>query len=118
MRVIAVRTFKQWIEQTLDKLPFVEWDRFTHWEFDDGNQLCRVYGWIERDKDQYKDFVLIDFWKDDQEFNVITSSERYSEQITEILYDEDEEHGDCCRVEDHFDVENAIEIADNTGEEG
>lgn len=47
---------KEWIEETLDRLPFVTWDRYVEFE-----TLIRVYGWIEREEDEYKDFVLLDF---------------------------------------------------------
>lgn len=72
---------KKEIEDTLNKLPFVKWDRYTQI---DTNKFS-LFGWIEREKDTYKDFVLLEI-KVRPSFTQIeatTSSEKYSEEIIE-----------------------------------
>lgn len=98
------------IAEKLASLTFVEWDRFTMgvWA---GEQYLAVYGWIERDEDDYKDFVLIFFWPESRRLRFNTSSEEYSERIHEILFDDPAEgHNLCHRVENSFDVPNAIAL--------
>ena len=110
--------FNNIIEDVMTDLPFVDWDRATEWIYE-GRKCMRIYGWIERAKDEYKDFVLIgiyemeDVEKADIEF-IGTSSERYSEEIFKRLFpDADlDEHNECLRLENRFDVENVIEVDD------
>lgn len=100
-----------WIGRTLEKLSFVEWDRYIEGKYRSG-KYTQVFGWIERDKDEYKDFVFLQFnhWNREVLF-LGTSSAKYSERIHKILYPNDEQgHNDCQRVEDRFDILNAIEI--------
>lgn len=93
---------KDWIEKTLEKLPFVRWDRYIE---DKDDNLIEMYGWIDRE-DDYKDFVLLEFNLNKKEvYFVATSSDKYSEQIAEIL---NSSHSDCIRVEDNFYVFNSI----------
>lgn len=97
---------KNWIENTLKKLPFVSWDRYIE-DKDKKNNLIEVYGWIERDNN-YKDFVLLEFdLNKKQVYFIATSSDRYSKEIAEIL---NSPHPGCIRVEDNFDVLNSIKI--------
>lgn len=97
-----------WIGRELEKLPFVEWDRYTLNRCDKG-QFTRVYGWIERG-DEYKDFVVLDFlhWSREAVF-ICTSSAECSERIQEILYGDADDHVECQRVENRFDIANAID---------
>lgn len=101
--------YREYIETILERLEFVEWDRFV--PFCDGPEppRLRLYGWIDRD-DAYKDFVLLDLWPSLDEFECITSSERYSERINEVLGNDSDDHVECRRVEDHFSVDNAVEL--------
>jgi hypothetical protein len=106
---------KRKIESTLEKLEFVEWDRFTLWSGWRYGEILTLYGWIEREEDSYKDFLTLELQclEDSSVVEVggfTTSSERYSEKINEILYSGDVEHNPCERVENHFDVENSIEL--------
>jgi hypothetical protein len=113
--------FNNIVEDVMTDLPFVDWDRATEWIYE-GRKCMRIYGWIERDNDEYKDFVLIgiyemeDVEKADIEF-IGTSSEKYSEEIFKRLFpDADlDEHNECIRLENHFDVENVI-VLDDGGE--
>lgn len=102
-----------WISNILEQFPFVQWDRFGHFK-----NIVRVYGWIERKNDDYKDFVHFEFRLDDQKLYFLgTSSEKYSEQINDILndiIDEESGHVPCQRVENHFDVENSIQLGGDT----
>jgi hypothetical protein len=103
--------FQEFIEQKLEALEFVEWDRFTHWREENGPEIVRVFGWIDRE-DQCKDFVHLEFRADVDGFELVflgTSSEEYSKRINELLYD-DGTHVDCRRVENQLDVENAVRL--------
>ena len=96
-----------WIERHLEALSFVEWDRYI--PFDAG---LSVYGWIDRD-DDYRDFLIIHFYPAKRGLWWQTSSAERHDEIHEILHGEDAGPGNACeRVEDRFDVENAIELAD------
>lgn len=105
------------VEHNLSKLDMVEWDRFTVGRRPDEGREITVYGWIERDGDDYKDFVILCFYPETEE-NIIwytTSSDRYTGEICRRLYDIDpDDHNHCERVEDTFDVPNAIELHEQT----
>jgi len=94
---------KKWIKENLVKINFVKWDRY--FKFDGGFSF---FGWINREKDDYKDFVLLDFIHG-EEISFATSSKEYSKKIAEIL---NQEHSDCQRVEDSFDIDNCIKLKD------
>lgn len=102
------------IEDILSRLDMVSWDRFVN--ASDPNTIgdyVNVYGWVDRDTDEYKDFVLVRFMPDYNPTLIAftTSSDRYTEEIYRRIYGEEpEEHVDCQRVEDHFDVPNAIRL--------
>lgn len=99
---------KDWILGHMEALPFVQWDRFTHDTWFDEAETVSVYGWIYRE-DDYKDFVLIRFWPQMEEFVFTTSSEKYSTIIQERLLGHSDDHNHCKRVENHFDLENMVE---------
>jgi len=100
-------------------LPFVDWDRGTEWIYE-GRRCMNLYGWIDREEDEYKDFVLIGVYEQEEveEADVAfhgTSSAKYSEEIHERLFpdeDVDEMHNDCFRLEDAFDVPNMVRVQD------
>ncbi|KKN48611.1 hypothetical protein LCGC14_0651100 [marine sediment metagenome] len=95
------------IEKKLMGLPYVNWDRY----FDAENNIT-VFGWINREKDNYKDFVYIEFGKPDYDVSAWgTSSKEYSEAIHKIVYsNEDVKHNDCKRVEHKFNIKNCIKL--------
>ncbi len=99
---------KQWIEFNLRKIPFVTWDRFTAVSLGKG---IGVFGWIEREKDSYKDFAYVEF---DLEKHIIpffiSSSAKYSKQIGEILVKGKLEYNICLRVEDNFKIKNSVKL--------
>lgn len=93
------------IEEKLEELEFVSWDRLYQWE-----QGLVVYGWIEREEDSYKDFLVIEFEK--QTGIVVrwdTSSAQFHDIIAQVL---DTEAIECERVEDFFNLENMIELGE------
>ena len=95
---------KKEIKQILEKLDFVNWDRF----IDVGNEI-NFYGWIER-KDTYRDFVVIAYAKDEKRFwYFITSSAKRHDEIAEVL-GMIKDSKKCKRVEDNFDIKNCIKI--------
>ncbi len=99
------------IKPTLEKLYFVNWDRYVDMWARQG--ILDFYGWIDREKDSYKDFVFL-------EFNMhkygglpwyITSSVLREDEIDDILGYERIPDQNCKRVEELFsDLENAIKL--------
>lgn len=83
------------IETLLRRLPFVQWDRYTS---PDG-YVFNLFGWIAREKDAYKDFVLLQYWPDDSQWSVFTSSKIHSEEIGRLLGAGEGDHEDCKRIE-------------------
>jgi hypothetical protein len=98
---------KETIAAMLTKLPFVRWDRFTNtgWE-------VNVYGWIDREQDGYKDFVVLQYVPSKDEWYSITSSDKHSEEINRLVHGETGEHHPCVRVESQFDIPNMIKLND------
>lgn len=98
-----------WISQVLEQFPFVQWDRFVHFK-----NIVRVFGWIEREEDEYKDFVYFEFNLGQSNILYLgSSSDKYSEKINDILneiLDEDGGHASCQRVENQFNVENSVQL--------
>ena len=98
----------------LEDVPVVEWDRFVV-EDHNGTQCVKVYGWIDRDEDDYKDFVLASFWPENADVGFTTSSDQWSEYLHhEWIGGEPGEHNPCRRVEDAFDVSNCVELHEDT----
>lgn len=101
----------EWIGEKLSDASVVEWDRFTVGHNDDGDQIVTVYGWIDREVDDYKDFVLARFWPGYENLGYTTSSDEWSEWLHYVWCDgEPDGHNECRRVEHAFNVENAIEL--------
>lgn len=92
------------VKNAMEKLDFVQWDRMTE---------HAVYGWIDREQDGYKDFVVmyIDsiMWSM-QDIAYVTSSEKYSLEIGKRLGHDVSRHSHCSRVEDNFDIKNCIKL--------
>lgn len=102
------KSTKQWVEFNLRKCKMVNWDRFTPVALGKG---IGVYGWIEREKDSYKDFAYVEFDLEKHEIPYfISSSAKYSEQLGEILVKGKMEHNVCTRVEDVFEIKNSIKL--------
>ncbi len=101
---------KEIIKQILEAFDFVNWDRFT---VDNENNPVwfDFYGWIDREKDSYKDFVHLTYKASDNLWGAITSSDKYSKKIAILLGYSLQEHSDCIRVENHFDIKNSIKLS-------
>lgn len=89
------------IANVLRKLYFVNWDRYF------GEQDLTFFGWIDREKDNYKDFVTVTFNDDGKSLGIsyATSSVEWTKEIAEIL---NCEHFPCNRVEYFCDLPNII----------
>lgn len=89
----------------LNKLDMVEWDRM----FETAPGVYNIFGWIGRESDEYKDFVLVKInIETDRVVEYATSSAKHTEEIGERL---GMDHSDCYRVENMIeDVDNAIEL--------
>lgn len=105
----AEKPNQEWIESMLSQPGFVRWDRFTEGVVD-GDLRIDVYGWINRPKDDYMDFVLLTLWPESEDFAFTTSSARYSDALYQLWTgdDPDSDHNHCKRVQEAFDVSNAI----------
>lgn len=95
---------KEALKRVLNKFPFVKWDRLI--EFQNG---VDVYGWIERDKDKYKDFVLLNILWVESDFHGVwdivqcfTSSAKYSLEVNRLSGFTTEQHTDCIKVSDYL----------------
>lgn len=98
-------------EQIMEKFPFVRWDRFTKMTYNgmQGTGIA-VYGWIDREKDAYKDFIIL-YLYDDGDATYDTSSAKYSAKIHEMLHGgTNQKHMNCKRVEKFFKIKNSIKL--------
>jgi len=98
-----------WIQEELEALDFVMWDRFVSGEWSEGVDYTTVYGWIDRE-DEYKDFVVVTFWDDGGRW-FTTSSDKYTVDIHQHLFDESpDKHNGCQRVENGANISNVLEL--------
>ena len=93
---------KDIIVNILERLNFVNWDRY----FGEGENLS-FFGWIGREKDNYKDFVLVEFFGEKIVYYG-TSSKEYSKKVANIL---NQTHSDCKRVDHFCNVPNVIKLS-------
>lgn len=96
---------REWIKKVLMKLDFVKWDRYYI-----QNSVFTVFGWINREKDNYKDFVILDFTLRESKnpscvYFLGTSSVKYSKKIADIL---GSQHSECKRVEYFCEILNVV----------
>ena len=87
----------------MEKLILVSWDRFIVDE--ELGYLC-VFGWIDRAKDAYKDFVVLGY-NDSGLLWWQTSSAERSAEIGTIL---GAPHMECQRAENNFNLSNVIKL--------
>jgi len=94
-----MRIPKRLIEEDMEQLPFVKWDRFT---VDETLKKVEVFGWIER-RDSHEDFILLQYRQNNGswDFEFATSSAEHTKTIFEKLQCTGK-HNDCKRVEEHF----------------
>ena len=105
----------QIVTDVCNELPFVHWDRFV----DCGGTVV-VFGWIDREKDNYKDFVCVEVSRRGYvEFT--TSSAQYSEIISDIYVSHGRlppgVHEPCQRIEDNdrlAGIKNVVRIRSRT----
>ncbi len=107
---------RDWISDTLEAADIVKWDRFVGPMERAGEEVIDVYGWIDRD-DDHEDFVWVRFYLDSVWSEYTTSSPEYTDYLAKTMHGADEEdldenHRSCRRVEEAFDVENAIELGE------
>jgi hypothetical protein len=86
------------VTDVCNELPFVNWDRFV-----DCGRTVLAFGWIDREKDNYKDFVSVEVSQRGYvEFT--TSSAKHSETISDIYVRQGRlppgTHESCQRIED------------------
>lgn len=102
---------KKRIESILRQCTFVQWDRFV-----DCPDKILVYGWMDR-KDEYKDFIVVTFWKNGSPTGYIQSSVKNAAKIRKILGIKKSQSIPCMRVEHHFRVKNSIKLPPQSHEE-
>lgn len=98
------------LRNILSKLEYVQWDRYTELQNENLETIYRLYGWINRKNDKYKDFIVIEYNTDTKKYSLIsTSSAKYSHQITKDL--DIQTHTECKRIQDLYpQLDNKIEI--------
>lgn len=103
----------QAVTDICNELPFVNWDRFV-----DCGRIVAIFGWIDREKDNYKDFVCVEVSQRGY-VQFTTSSAKYSETISDIYVKHGRlspgTHEPCQRIEDDeqlAEVENVVRIRD------
>jgi hypothetical protein len=106
----------EWCQNILEDLDMVTWDRFTVGDNSQAGRFYIVYGWIERESDDYKDFALVRFFPETEKnlVSYTTSSDKWTNEINRRIFGEDSEHNDCKRVEDHADIRNVIQLHEQT----
>ena len=102
------------MEEDMKSLSFVNFDRFYERGWD-----VEVFGWIDKG-DSYKDFVSLRYTYDTTQskktrqktwiLDWSTSSAKYTKEINVIINGESDDHSDCIRVEEHFNIKNVIRI--------
>ena len=104
--MILKQELVEYVSGVLAKLLFVEWDRFTF-----NNGLLTIFGWISRENDDYKDFVVLRFSEIEVAF-IQTSSLKYSAIIGEAL---GTGHTACHRAETYFKIPNVVKLEARVG---
>ena len=100
----------QQLKEPMQRLGFVEWDRYVTGEWDEHNDYVIAYGWIDR-SDEYKDYVELITWSNGDNVMFTTSSSEYTEKIHRRLYaEEPDKHNDCKRIENTLDIDNVVEL--------
>lgn len=89
----------------LSALYFVHWDRYVNRGFG----LYSFYGWIDREKDNYKDFIVLDY-SGMGAFNWLTSSAARDKEIQKIVDGFEGLANPCQRIEHGFDIKNVIKL--------
>lgn len=102
---------KKAIEDTLSHFVFVKWDRYV---FDKTNNIYYIYGWIDRKKDKYKDFIQVSYEVKGQYWDFLTSSVEKHDTIIKMFGIKEKNTINCIRVEDSFDVVNSIKLKSKT----
>lgn len=105
---MITKSEREWIESYLKKIDFVQWDRFIPKL--GGQSVIGVYGWINREKDSYKDFVYLEFSLEARKvFHIADSSFLFTKKIGSLCDDiGNETHINCVRVEKEFNIKNCI----------
>lgn len=98
---------KQRIEAILEKFTFVKWDRFV---YNEDTKEYSIYGWIDRAKDSYKDYIQIDYEGRSGKWYTTTSSVEKHEEIVKIMDLKEGDYNHCQRVEYSFNIKNSIKL--------
>ena len=82
-----------------DTIRAITWDRYT--QTDEG--FFVVYGWIGR-TDGQRDFLVVMLWEYDKPEDVFytTSSAKYSEEVSRVLYGTADGHNACRKIDELF----------------
>jgi len=114
-RYLEAKRLQPWCESVLREFPYVNWDRLICTKTAEGPHLITCYGWIDREQDSYKDFVVLTLVLDTKTaMHSISSSAKYSDAITdrcaELAGYSQALHKQCIRVEDLFEIPNMVKI--------
>lgn len=100
------------IADALNTFPEVTWDRY----MDDGQDFI-AYGWIEREQDSYKDFMVLVIDDVDFSYWYITSSAKYSQAFHNRINEDPAGHNKCRRIEHMFPDVKAIRLKEKAKED-
>ena len=90
-----------WVKEQLDRLPYVKWDRFIFVQAYKPT-VVRLFGWISREQDSYKDFVILELVPEHKDvYFLMTSSMKYTEDIAKRL---GTEHKKCHSIDELRDT--------------
>lgn len=112
----------EWCEGVLGRFGFVNWDRLIFNKTQNGPHVITCYGWIDREKDSYKDFVALHLVLDARKVLFsLSSSAEHNDRIAELCAEISggtSIHKKCTRVEELFSVPNMIRREGNAGAAG
>jgi len=100
---------KVYIEKFLEKLDYIQWDRFLGL---DGTGVggLQVYGWMKNKDSRFKDFIVLAFRIEPLNINVsllATSSVEFHEKFEKFS---EQKYRKCKRIEDHLKIKNSIKL--------
>lgn len=93
------------LQKKLASFTFVTWDRFIY----DDDEFT-FYGWIDRSKEERKDFLVLTYTERTREWSHVTSSAVRHQEINRLMGLEEIDTETCRRVEWQFKIKNMVQI--------
>ncbi len=106
-----------WCRAALASFHFIAWDRFIWTRLASGPVMLTCYGWMDREKDSYKDFAVIDLIPSERRINFVTSSSaKWSPEIGRLSGFPPDMTKRCIRLQTLFDIPNLIRLKEEPKE--